>query len=134
MALALPTSLPVSEIVEIVLAILLAATLMVCVRLESRLKRLRADQHELAGTIQALNGAIAAADGSVAALRRTAKDAGDTLGRQVGTARTLSEELALLFAAGERVATRIETAKMGTAVNSASPRRPAPVEGLRAVR
>ena len=121
--------LPVTLIVETTLAILLGATLFCGVVLERRLRNLRADQDELAGTIRALNGAITAAQLSLAGLRTAARDADETLGRKLNTARALSDELSLLNVAGERIATRMENARDTTA-SAKNP--PAPT--LRAVR
>lgn len=120
-------ALPVDLIVEGVLGLLLAATLYCCWSLERRLKNLRADQEDLTGTIRALGGAITAAQLSLAGLRAAAKEADDTLGRKVGTARALADELALLNAAGKRIAERMENAR-----DNASKAKSAPA--LRAVR
>jgi len=127
-------SIPVSLIVEITLALLLAATLMCCLRLEQRLKNLRKDQDSLAGTVRALNGAITAAQASLAGLRAAAKEADENLGRRVTSARGIADELSLLTSAGERIAGRIETAHAG-ASKSAPARHASPFpEKFRAVR
>jgi hypothetical protein len=126
---------PVSMIIEATLGLLLAATLFVCARLEFRLKRLRADQKELAGTITALNTAVTAAGRTLVDLRQTAKETGESLGRQVGAARTLADELSLLSAAGERVAGRIEASRMAVSAAGSQPRKmPLGSEALRAAR
>ncbi|HEY4265910.1 MAG TPA: DUF6468 domain-containing protein [Micropepsaceae bacterium] len=105
------TALPVSLIVEITLGVLLAATLFCCMRLENRLRSLRGDQESLLTTVRALNGAISAAQGSLAGLRAAAHEADETLGRRVNSARGLADELSLLTSAGERIANRMETAR-----------------------
>jgi Flp pilus assembly protein TadB len=104
--------LPVSLIVEVTLAVLLAATLFCCARLEKRLRQLRKDEDGLSGTVRALNTAIGAAQGSLAALRAAAQDADETLGRKVTAARGLADELSLLTSAGDRIASRMETARI----------------------
>ena len=104
--------LPVSLIVEVTLAVLLAATLFCCARLERRLRHLRKDQDGLSGTVRALNTAIGAAQASLAALRAAAQDADETLGRKVAAARGLADELSLLTSAGDRIASRMETARV----------------------
>jgi hypothetical protein len=101
----------VSLVLEAVLALLLAATVLYCAQLERRLKGLRQDQAALAGTITALNAAILRAQGSLTALREAAAEAGDTLGKGVTRARALADELSLLTAAGERIASRMEAAR-----------------------
>jgi Flp pilus assembly protein TadB len=126
-------NLPVSLIVEMTLAALLAATLFCCARLESRLKNLRKDQESLSGTVRALNGAIAAAQTSLAGLRAAAEDADQTLGRKVAAARATADELSLLTSAGERIASRMESARAGYL--QAAPRpMPAFAENFRTVR
>lgn len=123
--------LPLDLVLEMLLGLLLAATLFCCRTLELRLKNLRSDQEELIGTVRALSGAITAAQLSLAGLRTAAKEADETLGRKVHTARALADELALLNGAGERVAMRMENARdtqMRTPVKQAAP------PALRAVR
>lgn len=122
--------LPVDLIVELLLASLLAATLYFCWKLERRLRNLRGDQAELVGTIRSLSGAITVAQLSLAGLRAAAKEADETLGRKVQTARALADELALLNVAGERVAVRMETARDA----QARPMKHAATPALRAVR
>lgn len=128
----IPT-LPVSLIVEITLAVLLAATLFCCVRLENRLRALRDDQESLSSTVRALNGAIAAAQASLGGLRVAAHEADETLGRKVSSARGLADELSLLTSAGERIASRMENAR-GTRPENASRTTQAFTENFRAVR
>ncbi len=106
-------AVPVSLIVEITLAVLLGVTVFFCARLERRLRNLRQDQESLAVTVRALNGAIAAAQSSLAGLRTAAQNADETLGRRVSAARGLADELALLTSAGERIASRMENARPG---------------------
>ena len=127
------STLPVSLIVEVTLAALLAATLFCCARLESRLRHLRKDQDALSGTVRALNAAITAAQTSLAGLRAAAHDADETLGRKVSAARGLADELSLLNSAGDRIASRMESAR--AAYGHSAPRN-APVisEAFRAAR
>jgi uncharacterized protein DUF6468 len=126
-------TLPVSLIVEVTLAALLAATLVCCVRLEGRLRHLRKDQDFLSGTVRDLNAAIATAQASLGDLRSAAQDADATLGRRVSSARGLADELALLTSAGERIASRMESARVNPL--PAMPRNaPGFTENFRAVR
>jgi Flp pilus assembly protein TadB len=104
------TGLPVSLIVEATLTVLLAATLISCVVLERRLRGLRKDQERLSHAVRSLNGAIAAAQASLGGLRAAATEADETLGRKMGMARKLADELSVLAAAGERIAARMEAA------------------------
>jgi len=95
-------------IIEITLAVLLAATLLCCFSLERRLKNLRKDQDSLNGTVRALNGAIISASASIAKLRTAAEEADKTLGSKVHSARALADELSLLTSVCERIADRME--------------------------
>jgi Flp pilus assembly protein TadB len=125
--------LPISEIVELTLAVLLAATLFCCSTLERRLRGLRKDQEMLAATVRSLNAGIAAASASLAALKAAAKDADEQLAPKVKHARGLVDELSLLTASGERIAARIESAGNRPARHERS-NAPALAEALRAVR
>lgn len=118
--------LPLSMIVEVTLAVLLMATLICCFSLDRRLKRLRTDQESLNGTVHALNAAVMSAGASVAKLRAATSEAEKTLGGKVTSARALVDELSLLTAACERIATRMEGAQTWNAT--------ARSETLRAVR
>jgi Flp pilus assembly protein TadB len=126
-------SVPISLIVEITLALLLVATLTCCARLELRLKNLRKDQETLGNTVRALNGAISAAQASLAGLRAAAREADENLGRKVTTARGVADELSLLTSSGERIAARIENAHAGLP-KTAPPQLSAFPEKFRAVR
>lgn len=118
--------LPLSMILELTLAALLVPTLICCFSVERRLKRLRQDQESLKGTVIALNTAIVSANAGVARLREAASEADKSLGGKVTSARALVDELSLLTAACERIATRMEGAKTWNA--------PQRAESLRAVR
>jgi hypothetical protein len=126
-------SMPVSLIVEVTLAVLLAATVFSCARLDRRLRNLRKDQDSLSITVGSLNSAVSAAQASLAGLRAAAKEAEETLGRKLSGARGLADELSVLTSAGERIASRMENAR---AHQSPSPSRVAAglSEALRAVR
>lgn len=118
--------LPLSMIIELTLAALLLATLICCFSLDRRIRRLRMDQQSLNGTVHALNAAVISASASVTKLRAVAAEADKTLGGKVSSARALVDELQLLTAACERIATRMESVQNRNA--------PARAEALRAVR
>ena len=118
--------LPLSMILELTLAVLLVPTLVCCFSVERRLKRLRQDQESLKGTVIALNTAIVSANAGVSRLREAATDVDKSLGGKVTSARALVDELSLLTAACERIATRMEGARNWNA--------PSRAEALRAVR
>lgn len=95
-------------IVEIVLIVLLAATLGYCAVLERRLTALRTGQDGFKETIAELNQAIASATASMRLLKSSAAGAAETLDERLERARSLSDELALLTSSGDRIAQRIE--------------------------
>ena len=100
--------MPISLIVEILLSLLLVATLGYCALLERRLSALRSGQDGLKETIGELNGAIANAGSSMRLLKAAAAGASETLDERLSRARSLADELSLLMISGERIADRIE--------------------------
>ena len=99
--------------VELVLVVLLAATLGYCAVLERRLAQLRKGQDGFKDTIAELNAAIASASVSMRQLKSTATGAVETLEDRLTRARSLSDELSLLTTSGERIAQRIEKGATG---------------------
>lgn len=114
-----------SLIVEIALTALLAATVIYCAILERKLAGLRSGQDGLKKTISELNAAIVSAGASMRMLKTAAATAGEDLDAHVTRGRSLSDELSLLLASGERIAERIERG-----LPAKAPR----TENLRAVR
>ena len=97
-------------IVELVLTLLLAVTLVYCILLERRLAAVRLGQDALKSTIGELNSAITNAGASLRALKAAASGAADTLDERLARARTTIDELSLLTASGERIAERFDRA------------------------
>ena len=97
-----------SLIVEIVLSLLLVATLVYCALLERRLNALRRGQDGLKDIIADLNAAITNAGVSMRLLKGAASGAAEALDERVARARGLIDELSVLTASGERIAARIE--------------------------
>jgi hypothetical protein len=98
--------------VEIALEILLAATLCYCIVLERRLSAVRKGQEGLSRTIGELNMAIAGAGASLRALKSAAGEAAGTLDERLKRARLHIDELSVLTASGERIASRMESAAL----------------------
>jgi hypothetical protein len=94
--------------VEIVLILLLGATLAYCAILERRLSALRKGQDGFKETIVELNQAIITAGVSMKVLKSSVAESAETLDDRLSRARGLSDELALLTSSGERIAQRIE--------------------------
>jgi hypothetical protein len=109
--------------VEVTLEILLAATLCYCIVLERRLAAVRKGQEGLSRTIGELNMAIAGAGASLRALKSAAGEAAQALDDRLKRARLHIDELSVLAASGERIASRMETAVMPRSLeNTVMPR------------
>lgn len=99
-----------SFILELLLSLLLAATLAYCIVLERRLAAVRKGQDSLKRMIGELNAAISGAGASLRALKSAASSAAETLDERLKRARLLADELALLTSSGERIAERFDRA------------------------
>lgn len=94
--------------VELALSALLVATLIYCALLERRLATVRKGQEGLKSTIAELNASLATAGASLRALQAAAGTVGEQLDRKLATARATIDELSLVTASGERIASRME--------------------------
>ena len=103
-------------LLEIVLVILLAATLFHAVRLERALGLLKRDRTELQELVASFNSSTRQAEIGIERLRGAAEGAGQQIAQQVDAALTLKDDLALLIERGNRLAD-----KMGTLVHAARP-------------
>src|ERR1700749_385916 len=95
---------------ELALEVLLAFTLGYCIVLERRLAAVRKGQEGLSRTIGELHMAIAGAGASLRALKSAAGEAAQTLDERLKRARLHIDELSVLTASGERIASRMEGA------------------------
>src|ERR1700744_5405076 len=98
----------VSLIVEVLLSVLLLATICYSALLERRLSALRKGQDGLKHTIAQLNEAIISAGSSMRMLKSTAAGAAEALDERIARGRGLADELGLLTSAGERIAERMD--------------------------
>lgn len=94
-------------IADVLLALLLAAALAAIIRLELRLRTVRAGHADMARTVQELNAAAQRAESAIRGLRATAEGVGGELDARIVRARAIADELALL---GERAAVRLNGA------------------------
>jgi hypothetical protein len=94
--------------IELALSALLVATLIYCALLERRLRAVHQGQENLKSTIGDLNASLATAGASLRALQAAAGSVGETLDRKLSVARATIDELSLLTASGERIASRME--------------------------
>jgi hypothetical protein len=102
--------MPWNFIAELVLEVLLAATLGYCIVLERRLAAVRKGQEGLSRTVGELNMAIAGAGASLRALKAAANESASTLDERLKRARLHIDELSVLTTSGERIAQRMESA------------------------
>src|SRR3954453_12062821 len=90
-------------IIESLVAVLLMLTIGYCMVLNSRLKRLKADEHSLKATIGALNTATNTADRAIGGLKHTVRDVNEHLGSQITAATQMSMHLKSQLAEGDGV-------------------------------
>jgi predicted RNase H-like nuclease (RuvC/YqgF family) len=93
--------------IESLVAILLVVTIGYCMVLNSRLKRLKADEQSLKATIAELITATEMAERAVAGLKTTAHEAEATLGERLKSADRCCAELTRQVKAGDSLANRL---------------------------
>jgi chromosome segregation ATPase len=109
--------------IESLVAILLLLTIGYCMLLNSRLKRLKADEHSLKATIAELITATEIAERAIGGLKHTVRDVNENLGNQLTAAGQLSLQLKKQLAEGDHVVRRIS--KIAIAARSAPEPEPA---------
>lgn len=113
-----------SILLDVVVACLLIATIVLAVLLNRRLDRLRDGRAELAETVRSLAEATQKAEVAIRGLRQTASEAGDSLQRRIDKAGSLRDELQLIAETADRLASRIEGAAGRTARPAPAPDKP----------
>lgn len=109
--------------IEVTVAVLLAITIGYCYALDRRLKRFRADEILLKGTIGELITATEIAERAIAGLKLTVRDCDQNLGERLRAAERFSVDIAQQIAAGNEVLQRI--AQIAAAGRPAQPAQPA---------
>ena len=130
------STLPLGLMIETLVAVLLMVTIGYCVILNSRLKRLRADEESLRATISELITASEIAERAILGLKATAGEADRTLGQRLVEAEQLSHDLNAQIEKGSNVLDRITQITAAAAspaqpaettlAQPAEPARPAP--------
>jgi hypothetical protein len=110
--------------IESLVAILLMLTIGYCMLLNSRLKRLKADEHSLKATIGELITATEIAERAIGGLKHTVRDVNENLGNQLTSASQLSMQLKKQLAEGDNVLRRLS--KIAIAARPAPEPEPAP--------
>jgi hypothetical protein len=93
--------------IESLVAILLMLTIGYCMLLNSRLKRLKADEHSLKATIAELITATEIAERAIGGLKHTVRDVNENLGDQLASAGRISLQLKKQLAEGDNVLRRL---------------------------
>jgi hypothetical protein len=93
--------------IESLVAILLMLTIGYCMLLNSRLKRLKADEHSLKATIAELITATEIAERAIGGLKLTVRDVNENLGDQLQAAGQMSQQLKMQLAESDNVLRRL---------------------------
>ena len=93
--------------IESLVAILLMLTIGYCMLLNSRLKRLKADEHSLKATIAELITATEIAERAIGGLKLTVRDVNVNLGNQLTAAEQMSQQLKKQLVQGDDVLRRL---------------------------
>lgn len=117
-------SMDMNLLLDVLLVVLLTATVVYCFMLNRRLGQLRNAQGEMAALVQSFDQSTERARSSVDELKATAGAVGLELEARVAKARDMLDELQLVTTSGERVAERIEKgvdSRKGTATAAPAP-------------
>jgi len=94
-------------VIESLVAVLLMLTIGYCMLLNTRLKRLKADEHSLKATIGELITATEIAERAIGGLKHTVRDVNENLGNQLTSAAQMSQQLKSQLAEGDNVIRRL---------------------------
>jgi hypothetical protein len=94
-------------VIESLVAVLLMLTIGYCMVLNSRLKRLKADEQSLKATIGELITVTEIAERAIGGLKHTVRDVNENLGSQIASATALSEQLKMQLAESDGVLRRL---------------------------
>jgi len=100
-------------VIESLVAVLLMLTIGYCMLLNSRLKRLKADEHSLKATIGELITATEIDERANGGLKHTVRDVNEHLGSQLTAATQMSAHLKIQLAEGDGIIRRLS--KIATA-------------------
>lgn len=97
-------------VLDLVVSVLLIATIGYAWMLNQRLSALRKNRDDLAKTIAAFNEATLRAESSIPKLRKAAEESGQTLQERVEKAQSLRDDLAFMIERADTMANRLENA------------------------
>ena len=112
-------------IIESLVAVLLVVTIGYCMLLNTRLKRLKADEHSLKAVIAELITATEIAERAIGGLKLAVRDVNENLGNQLSAATQMSDQLKKQLAESDAVVRRLSriasAARPGTAETDSEP-------------
>jgi len=110
-------------ILDLLVSVLLVATIGYAVMLNQRLTQLRKNRDDLSKIIVSFNEATVRAESSIPKLRKAAEDAGQSLQERVEKAQSLRDDLAFMIERADTMANRLENAVRSarTEVKGAAP-------------
>ena len=111
--------------IESLVAMLLVLTIGYCMLLNTRLKRLKADEHSLKATIAELITATEIAERAIGGLKHTVRDVNENLSSQLTAAGQMSLQLKKQLAEGDNVVRRLS--RIASAARPSSEAGPAAV-------
>jgi hypothetical protein len=94
-------------IIESLVAVLLVMTIGYCMLLNTRLKRLKADEHSLKAVIAELITATEIAERAIGGLKLAVRDVNENLGNQLVSATQMSDQLKKQLAESDNVVRRL---------------------------
>jgi Domain of unknown function (DUF6468) len=106
--------------IESLVAILLMLTIGYCMLLNSRLKRLKADEHSLKAVIGELITATEIAERAIGGLKHTVRDVNEHLGNQLASAGQMSLQLKQQLAESDYVFRRLSKIAVAARPSSAT--------------
>jgi hypothetical protein len=118
-------------VIESLVAVLLLLTIGYCMMLNTRLKRLKADEQSLKATIGELITATEIAERAIGGLKHAVRDVNENLGNEIETATQLSDLLRHQLAAGGNVLDRLS--RIASAARPAEPPPPPPMSAAKAI-
>src|SRR6266516_6475012 len=107
--------------IESLVAVLLMLTIGYCMLLNTRLKRLKADEHSLKATIAELITATEIAERAIGGLKHTVRDVNENLGSQLTAATQMSAHLKNQLAEGDSVIRRLSKIVLAARSPSSEP-------------
>jgi chromosome segregation ATPase len=112
--------------IESLVAVLLLVTIGYCTLLNTRLKRLKSDEHSLKAVIAELITATEIAERAIGGLKHTVRDVNENLGSQLASATQMSEQLRKQLIEADKVVGRLSKIAIAARPQSASEPEEAP--------